>query len=201
MGEKLKLYWIPVALLGMASLAGGCAPVVVGSAATVGVAAAQERTVGDAVDDTTIHAQVSSGLLQKSERLFTKVGIDVVEGRVLLTGNVPQPEDRVEAARIAWNVNGVKEVLNEIEVNDTSGLTDFAKDAWITTQLRAKALTDRDVIDINYSIETVNAVIYLFGIARSQQELNRITTHARNIPGVRRVVSHVVLKTDPRRKS
>lgn len=201
MGDKLRMIWVFGGLLLLAGSVGGCAGIVAGGAATTGVAVAQERSVGDAVDDTTIHAQVSSGLLQASEKLFIKVGIEVLEGRVLLTGSVPKPEDRVEATRIAWGVNGVKEVLNEIEVNDKSGLVDFAKDTWITTRMRAAMLGDSKVYGINYSIETVNAVIYVMGIAQNQAELDRVTTHARNIRGVRKVVSHVVLKSDPRRKS
>lgn len=201
MGDKLRTISIAGVVLALAGSTFGCIPALVGTSATVGVSAAQERSVGHAVDDTTIHAEVSSNLLQVSEKLFINVGVEVVEGRVLLTGAVPKPEDRVEAARLTWKVNGVKEVLNEIEVNDKSGLVDFAKDTWITTQMRTKMLTDSKISDINYSVETVNAVIYLMGIAQNQAELDRVTTHARNISGVRKVVSHVILKDDPRRKS
>ena len=201
MGDKLRMIWTVGFVLTLAGSVFGCVAAVVGAGATTGVTVAQERSVGHAVDDTTIHAQVSSNLLQASEKLFIKVGVEVVEGRVLLTGSVPKPEDRVEAARLTWQVNGVKEVLNEIEVNDKSGLIDFAKDTWITTQMRTKMLTDSKISDINYSVETVDAVIYLMGIAQNQAELDRVTTHARNIRGVRKVVSHVILKDDPRRKS
>ena len=118
---------------------------------------------------------------------------------MLLTGVVLTPEDRIEAGRLAWTVNGVKEVLNEVAVSDKSSVADFAKDTWITTQLRTKLLGDRLVSDINYSIETVNGTIYLMGIAQSEAELERVTGHARTIRGVQRVVSHVRLKTDPAR--
>jgi osmotically-inducible protein OsmY len=190
-----------LALLASAAAAAlqGCVPAVVGAGATAGVAVAQERSVGSAIDDATIELNVNSALLQKSETLFRQVGVESVEGRVLLTGLVLTPEDRVEAGRLAWTVNGVREVLNEVEVTDKSGLVDYAKDVWITTQLRGKLLGDRMVSDINYSIETVNGVIYLMGVAQSEAELERVTGHARTIRGVSRVVSHVRLKTDPAR--
>lgn len=189
------------ALLALGAAAGlqGCAPAAIGAGATAGVAIAQERSVGAAIDDATIELNVNSALLQESEALFSKVGVESVEGRVLLTGLVPTPQDRVEAGRLAWTVNGVKEVLNEIEVVDKSGLADYAKDVWITTQLRGKLIGDRLVSDINYSIETVNGVIYLMGVAQSEAELERVTAHARTIRGVERVVSHVRLKSDPER--
>jgi osmotically-inducible protein OsmY len=177
----------------------GCVEAAVGAGAVTGVAIAQERSVGAAIDDKTIQLNINSALLQKHEALFRKVGTEVVEGRVLLTGVVLTPEDRIEAGRLAWSVNGVKEVLNEIEVSDKSSIVDFARDAWITTQLRTKLLGDRLVSDINYSIETVNGTIYLMGIAQSEAELERVTGHARTIRGVQRVVSHVRLKNDPAR--
>lgn len=186
-------------LLAAAAALQGCAAAAVGAGATAGVAIAQERSVGAAVDDATIALNVNSALLQKSESLFTKVGVEVVEGRVLLTGAVLTPEDRVEAGRLAWTVRGVKEVLNEIEVSNKNTIVDYAKDAWITAQLRTKLIGDRLVSDINYSIETVNGVIYLMGVAQNEAELQRVTNHARNISGVNRVVSHVRLKTDPTR--
>ncbi len=187
------------AVLAVALASGGCAEVLIGAGAATGVAAAQERSVGAAVDDTIIHAEIGRRLFQESEPLFTKVGIEVVEGRVLLTGIVPNPQDAVDAVRIAWTVKGVREVLNEIQVSDKSSLSNYAKDVWISTQLRAALLTDRDVSDINYNVETVNGIVYLFGIARNQAELDRAVNHARNISGVAQVKSYVRLKDDPRR--
>ena len=178
---------------------GACAPVIIGGAATVGVAAAQERSVGSALDDTTIQVQIGQGLLDYSTTLFAVVGVEVVERRVLLTGSVTNPQDRVEAVRISWQVTGVREVLNEIQIADRGGLAGFITDTSITAQLRFRMLSDRDVSDINYSIDTVNNVIYLMGIALDQAELDRVFGYARSISGVQNVVSHVRLRDDPRR--
>ncbi|MEQ9641579.1 MAG: BON domain-containing protein [Alphaproteobacteria bacterium] len=187
---------------GLALALNGCTPLgaVVGAGATVGVAAVQERSVGNAVDDATIQVQINHLLLQKSERLFTDVDLEVVEGRVLMTGSVPNIDDRVDAVRLAWQAEGVKEVLNELQVDDKSGLMSYAKDVWISTQMRGKLIGDGDIVDINYSVDTVNGVLYLMGIAQSQTELDRAVQHARTIRGVTQVVSHVQLKDDPRRR-
>ncbi len=89
------------------------------------------------------------------------------------------------------------EVINEIEVKDKSSLTDSAQDIWIATQLKAKILIDSEVSSINYSIETVNGIVYLIGIAQNQAELDRVTNHARNIRYVEKVVSYVRLPKAP----
>ena len=95
----------------------------------------------------------------------------------------------------------MKEVFNEVEVRDRAGLIDYFKDVRIANELRLKLLSDKDVSAVNYSVETVNTVIYLMGIAQDQAELERVTGHASNIKGVSRVVSFVLLKDDPRRAS
>ncbi len=177
----------------------GCAGVVAGAGAQGLVAAAQERKLLDAVDDKTIQLRINARFLNYDPDLFRRVETEIVEGRVLLTGNVPRPDDRVQAARLTWRVAGVREVLNEIAVNDRGGIIDYFKDSWITTRLRAKMVTDAEIVEINYSVETVNGVVYLIGIAQDEAELKRVTGHARTLSGVRRVISHVRMKDDPRR--
>ena len=173
----------------------GCAVAVLGAAGTVGVAAAQERSMGDAVDDTVIKSEINSALLQQDVDLFNDVEIDVVEGRVMLTGSVPLPEDRVEAVRLAWTVDGISEIINEIQVEDESGLNDYAQDSWITARIKSKLLFEKEVSSVNYNIETVNAVVYMIGIAQNQGELDKVTNIVRNVANVRRVISHVRIKS------
>ncbi len=178
-----------------------CSPlgVAVGGVATVGVAAVQERSVGDAIDDLTIKIDVNEHLFRADEKLFSAVSVEVVEGRVLLTGHVPAPEDRIEAVRLAWQASGVKAVLNEIQVTDKGGLGNYLRDVAISNELRGKLLFDREIAAVNYNVETVNQVVYLIGIAQDQAELDRAIGHARTIRYVDKVVSHVVLKGDQSR--
>ena len=177
----------------------GCAGLLVGVAATAGLEIAKERSVGDAVDDLTIRTELNQLFFEENYELFQEVSFGVIEGRVLLKGSVPTPEDRIRALRLAWQAGGVREVINEIQVNDESGFLDYARDTWISAQLKGKLLLDTDVLSINYSIETVNGTVYLLGIAQNDAELARVTAHAHSIADVKRVVSHVVLKDDPRR--
>jgi len=178
----------------------GCAGALMGAGATAGIAVAQERSVGDAIDDAAVEVEVNHYLFQEHvDDLFRAVSVESVEGRVLLTGNVKTQELRDRATELAYKADGVREVINEIEVTDKGGLIDYTNDAWITARLRGKLLGDSEIFDINYSITTKNGVIYLLGIAQDQEELERVIAHARNIPRVRKVVSHVVLKDDLRR--
>lgn len=165
--------------------------VAVGAGAATAVAASEERGLGGAISDTAIETQINAALLQHSFETFRKVAVKSYEGRVLLTGLVQKPEMRIDAVRLAWQVRGVKEVINEIEVTDKGGPAAYARDVWISTQLRTKLLLDKEIQSINYSVETVSGSVYLMGFARSPEELARVKAHARNLAFVRRIVSHV----------
>jgi osmotically-inducible protein OsmY len=175
---------------------------VLGAGAATGVVLTQERTVGRAVDDTTIWTKIKSRFLQQDvNNLFTKVDVKVTEGRVLLTGNVTNPESRMEAVRIAWSTRGVKEVINEIVVITSPSATSevikgYGLDSWITAQIKSKLLLHKNIKSVNYSIETVNHIVYILGIAQNQQELDTVTRIASTVRYVDKVVSHVRLKED-----
>jgi len=182
-----------ITALGLLALTtAACGPgMFIGAAATGGIAVAEERSVGTQVDDLGIKIAINEALFSYDEALFQNVSIDVTEGRVLLIGKVEEPEDRVEAVRIAWQAKGVKEVINEIQVTDKGGIDSYLTDVRISNELRADLLFDSKVDAINYNVETVGQIIYLTGIAHNQAELDRVIAHARTISGVKQVVSHV----------
>ena len=118
----------------------------------------------------------------------------------MLTGVVTTDQARADAVRLAWQASGVHEVLNEIQVRSAEepGL-DQTNDLWIQEKLKTRLLTDSEVKNVNYMVDVTDSVVYLLGIAQSEAEMARVIAHARDISGVKRVISHVILKTDPKR--
>ena len=175
----------------------GCVGAVVGVGAIAGTAAMEERGLSGAADDTALRLRINALLSDKDERLWRKVGMQVYMGRVLLTGTVETPEMRAEAVKLAWQAEGVKEVINEIQLAGSAGASGFARDTWISTQLKSALLFDRQVASINYSIETVAGTVYLIGLAQDQRELDRVMNHARGLSYVKKVVNYVKIKRPP----
>lgn len=191
-----SLLTTPVRLFAVAAIAamlGGCVGAAVGAGATVGVAAYQERGVDGVARDLKITADVRERLFRNDHRLAAAIGLEVYEARVLVTGTVDSEAKRAEAVRLAWEAPGVKDVINEVQVVE-SDLVDLTRDSWITTKLATVITLDKHIRAVNYSIETVNGIIYLIGIAQDQAELDRVVAHARDIAHVRRVISHVRVK-------
>lgn len=183
----------------LAAFVSGCTPVgvVAGGAAAVGTAAAQEGGLSQAASDTKIRLYINDAWIRHDGAMFRKLDMTVKEGRVLITGVVQKPQQRVDAVRLAWQAPGVKQVLNEITVSESEGISGYARDTLIVTQVRAKLTFDKNIYSINYSIECVGGVVYLMGVAQSQEELDLAINHARNVSYVQRVVSYVRLKTQP----
>lgn len=196
-GGRIQLI---LALAGTLALS-ACDPVSLsmGAGATVGLASAQERGIKGAANDLKIRTEIHALLLRQGFDLFRAIDLTVLEGRVLLAGKVRDADARVEAVRLTWQVADVKEVINEIQITDTSSLIDSARDIWISTQLKARITFDREIQAINYAIETVNGVVYIMGLAQSDAEIDRVVNHARNLSYVRRVVNYARLKGDPKR--
>jgi osmotically-inducible protein OsmY len=172
----------------------GCVPVILGGAAAGGYASGQERGISGTATDAAIRVQINDLWFRYNIDMMQALDLSVREGRVLITGNVQNPEWKIEAVKLAWQANGVKEVLNEIEIRDSSSLGDYARDTWISTRLRGNLTFDSQIRSLNFSIETQNAVVFVMGVARSQAELDRVINYARNTPSVRRVVNYVRIR-------
>lgn len=177
-------------------LLSGCSPVglAAGAGASLGVASAQEGGVRGALTDDAIQLKIADLWIKKDFQMFRKLSATVKEGRVLVTGSVPNPDMRVEAIRLAWQADGVRQVLNEISVDEGGGVTGAVVDSWITSNLKTKLMLDKYVQSINYNIDTVNGNVYLMGIAQDQKELTRVMEYARNAGHVHNVVSYVRLR-------
>ena len=193
--------WIGASLLiGVMPLGlSGCSPVgmAVGAGATVTNMAMEERGFVNSARDKAIWTDISARMLNKSDKLFANIDVQVHEGRVLLTGFVQKKEDRIEATRIAWEPDGVREVVDEIKLGRSLDAGDFAEDVYLIQQIRLKLMFDRNIRAINYSVDCIRSTVYLMGIARTPAELQRVIDHVRDVPYVRAVVNHVRVRTDP----
>ena len=194
-GTKL----LPLMLMGLGLTGlGGCVLAAVGAAGAGAKAASEDRSVGSAVDDSSIKVGLDAKFIGDSFSLFRNVSTTVNEGRVLLIGSVKKPEQRIEAERLAWTVKGVREVNNEIQVEDQSGVWDGLRDTRICGEVRSGITFDRDIHSQNYTVDCVNGVVYVSGIAKDQDELDRVKSHIKSISGVKDIVVYTRFKDEAR---
>jgi osmotically-inducible protein OsmY len=198
----LKTLTTAVILGVLAHFLQGCSPTgtVLGAGARTGLALAEDRPVEEIWGDTLLKLTINKKLLETSfSETFWSLNTTIFEGRVLITGNVKNTTLRDQVSQMVWGVKGVREVLNEIEIQETNNVTQIARDKFIQTSLQARMLGDKIVSDINYKMIAHNNVLYIIGVAQSQAELEKVVAHARAIRYVKRFVNYIWLADNPSR--
>tara|TARA_B110000483_G_scaffold16891_1_gene18806 strand:- start:3145 stop:3699 length:555 start_codon:yes stop_codon:yes gene_type:complete len=179
----------------------GCAGTLVGGAASIGLASVQERSIKDAAIDLKLEVQIQEKLFRtNSGKLFANVDVTILEQRAMLVGNVESQKLRDLASEIAWGISPkIKDVLNELTIGDNTSLVSEAKDARISLSLSGLLIGDAEISDINFSHSVSKQIIFLIGIAQDTKELDKVIYHARTVKGVKKVISHLILKNDKKR--
>ena len=177
----------------------GCAVLIpVAATTTAGGIALSDRSTGEIVDDTSIVTKIKTEFARSDyNNLLTKISINAYEGRVMLTGTLKSQSYVDEAVKISWSIHGVKEVINELVIAEIS--KNKALDLWISSQIKTKFLLEKNFDSLNYSYDVNDQVVYLIGVAKSQDEMDRSLNIASSVSSVSRVVNYVILKTDYRR--
>ena len=188
--------FLPLICTSMLLNQAACSPIglAVGAGASVVRATQTERGLRGSAEDLQTRAEVLHYLFQKNVDLFGAVSVSVTQGRVLLTGKVRGPKDRIEATKLAWKATGVAEVINELQLIDRSSIADHAKDIVINKSVQARLLVDENIKFINYTVDTVNGTVYLFGIAQNYEELERVIAVVRQTNYVENIVNYVTIK-------
>ena len=175
-----------------------CAPIV----GTVGMfslgAASKEKGIGTALNDTIIKTKISNLIFKKDPSLISDTKITVNNGSVLFTGKVNEPEARIQFTKIAWSVKGVNEVNNEIQISNTSSLRNIARDISSMGEIRARIMTDKKINSLNFSIDVVNDIAYLSGVASNVEEMGLVKAHASSARFIKEVYNYITLTDDTR---
>ena len=179
-----------------------CSPagIAIGAGAAAGTAALEERGFQQSIKDKAREADLSKRLLDYDFDTFNRLNVEVIEGRILLTGIVPEVNDRIRAVQEAWKTPGTVEVINEVLVGSGVGTINTSYDVRITSELRAAVTFDKQVSAVNYHFQAVGGTLHIFGIAQNAPEVERVKAHAREIERVRRIVDHTILKGGEKRR-
>ena len=199
MGSKFKkillIYKISF-LFVVTGLIYSCSPsgILATGGGTAMVVAEGDRSLGAVVDDATIKVNIAAKFIGAGENLFININTTVLEGRVLLTGLVNTQENRIEAVRLVWEVEGVNEVVNEIQIGNRDGLKDYASDIWINTQAKGVAAKTIGLRSVAYNFETIQGKIYVAGITTKEGQIESLIEALKTIKGVKEIVNYVIVK-------
>ncbi len=154
------------------------------------------RTLGMQIDDTIMQKNLSARLALTDKRYFISIQSEVLDGRIFLTGKVDEPEEKIQITKIAWETKGVRSVKNAITIKGQSSFKSTAKDILITSQLRSALIFNKKTKARNYTLETINQNIYIFGIAMDEEEKKEVLNEANKIYDVKEIFPSIYLATE-----
>ena len=154
------------------------------------------RTIGMQIDDTIMQKNLTARLALADKKYFLRVQSEVLDGRIFLSGKVDEPEDKIQITKIARETKGVRSVKNAITIKGQSNFKSTAKDILITSQLRSALIFNKKIKSRNYTLETINKIIYIFGIAMNDNEKKEVINEANKIYNVKEVIPSIYLVTE-----
>ena len=154
------------------------------------------RTLGMQIDDAIMQKNLSARLALKDKKYFLSVQSEVRDGNIFLSGKVNEPEEKIKITKMAWETKGVRSVKNAITIKGQTNFKTTAKDILITSQLRAALIVNKKTKARNYTLETINKNIYIFGIAMDEDEKKEVINEANNIYDVKEVYPSIYLASE-----
>ena len=154
------------------------------------------RTIGMQIDDTIMQKNLSARLALADKKYFLSIQSEVLDGQIFLSGKVDEPEEKIKITKMAWETKGVRSVKNAITIKGQTNFKSTAKDILITSQLRTALILNKNTKARNYTLETVNKNIYIFGIAMDEDEKKEVINEANKIYDVEEVIPSIYLATE-----
>ena len=154
------------------------------------------RTIGMQIDDTIMQKNLNARLALTEKKYFLLIQSEVMDGRIFLSGKVDTPEEKIKITKMAWETKGVRSVKNAITIKGQSNFKSTAKDVLITSQLRSALIFNKKTKARNYTLETINKTIYIFGIAMDDDEKKEVINEANKIFDVKEVIPSIYLIAD-----
>ena len=154
------------------------------------------RTIGMQIDDTIMQKNLSARLALADKKYFLSIQSEVLDGQIFLSGKVEEPEEKIKITKMAWETKGVRSVKNAITIKGQTNFKSTAKDILITSQLRTALIFNKKTKARNYTLETVNKNIYIFGIAMDEEEKKEVINEANKIYNVEEVIPSIYLATE-----
>ena len=151
------------------------------------------RSVGTQIDDSIMQKNLSAKMLILNKKYLFSVNSKVLDGRIFLTGKVDDPEEKLKLTKMAWEIQGVRSVRNDIKIKEDFNFKQSAKDLLITSQLRTALILNRNIKASNYQIDTYKKKIYIYGISITSDEKEEVINEAKQILDVKNVIASILL--------
>ena len=191
----MRLFLLLIIILNLQSCT---APMIGGIGAIAFSSSAQEKGLGTSINDKVIYVKLRNALYDWNPSVSENISLSVNNGSILVTGKIKNVDTKIELTKILWEVNGVKEVNNKVQISETSNFKNIAKDLASLGEIKARLMASKKLNSLNYSIDVVNNIAYISGIASSEEEISIVTQIAQEARFIKEVQNFVKVNKDKR---
>ena len=190
---KKTIYCVALACAVAGTALSGCTAVAIGGATYATTTAVgtiiDRRTTGTVLDDKLLEKKLSFEISQKlGKETDSHVTVTCYNRRVLLTGEISSQQAKETVSKVAAESTGVREVINELSVQENASLFERMGDSTIATKVRTRIVANQQVEINQMKIAVDRGIVYIIGILTAQE--NKIACEiAASTSGVVRVVS------------
>ena len=176
-----------------------CAAPILGGVGAIAISSsAQEKGLGTSINDKVIFVKLRNAIHAWEPSVSQKISISVDGGSVLVTGKLKNVDTKIKLTKIIWEVNGVREVNNKVQISETNNIKNIAKDLASLGEIRARLMASKKLNSLNFSIDVVNNIAYISGIASSEEEIAIVTQIAQEARFIKEVQNFVKVNKDKR---
>ena len=191
----MRLFLLLIIILNLQSCA---APIIGGVGAIAFSSSAQEKGLGTSINDKVIYVKLRNAIYDWNPSVSENVSISVDNGSILVTGKLKNIDTKIQLTKIIWEINGVKEVNNKVQISETNNFKNIAKDLASLGEIKARLMASKKLNSLNYSIDVVNNIAYISGIASSEEEISIVTQIAQEARFIKEVQNFVKVNKDKR---
>ena len=160
----------------------------------VGSAATSTRGFTGTIEDTYLMSKIISKITLMKLSNFSNITVSVINGKVLLAGNIENQEKRLELIKKVWWIDGVKEVYNELEIGPQISFSEKTEDFIFEVKINNRLLLEPGIFSNNYNVEVVNGNVYIMGISSDIEEKTKIEDFLNSMDDIKKLVLLVDIK-------
>ena len=191
----MRLYLLLIIILYLQSCA---APIIGGVGAIAFSSSAQEKGLGTSINDKVIYVKLRNAIYDWDPSVSENLSLSVDNGSILVTGKLKNIDTKVQLTKIIWEINGVKEVNNKVQISETNNFKNIAKDLASLGEIKARLMASKKLNSLNFSVDVVNNIAYISGIASSEEEISIVTQIAQEARFIKEVQNFVRINKDKR---
>ena len=191
----MRLFLLLIIILSLQSCA---APIIGGVGAIAFSSSAQEKGLGTSISDKVIYVKLRNAIYDWNPSISENISLSVDNGSILVTGKLKNIDKKVQLTKVIWEINGVKEVNNQVQISETNNLKNIAKDLASLGEIKARLMASKKLNSLNFSIDVVNNIAYISGIASSEEEISIVTQIAQEARFIKEVQNFVKVNKDKR---